>query len=380
MKNKKLVIGITAPSSVVLIKGQLSYFRKLGYSTYLIGPKSDLVENFCREERCMFIPINIKRDISVFYDMITLLQIIIVLGKLKPDIVNLGTPKISLLGMVASYILKVEKRIYTCRGFRFEHEKGLKRYILKFIEKIIARLSHKIICISNSVLQLGLDESIFSKEKAIVINYGSSNGIDLKLFKKENIEFESLRQLKEQHGLESKFIFGFIGRLIDRKGIKELYEAFSNLSKEYPNICLLIIGPIETNQVSNEDLINKYKWNENILLLGKINQEKLPKYIALMDVFVLPSWWEGFGNVLIQAASMGKAVISTNATGTKDAVKDGYNGILVSPKNSLELLSAMESMLKDDNLRHRFGINGETWVKNFDRESLWNEMHIIYNK
>ena len=124
---KKLVIGITAEGTVNLLQGQLDYFKSLGYETYLLGPYSERSAAFCKNEGCEHLVINIEREISPLKDLRTLWTIIMIFRKVKPDIINLGTPKVSLLGMIAGFIVGVEKRIYTCRGFRFEHEKGLKR-------------------------------------------------------------------------------------------------------------------------------------------------------------------------------------------------------------------------------------------------------------
>ena len=98
-----------------------------------------------------------------------------------------------------------------------------------------------------------------------------------------------------------------------------------------------------------------------------------------MDVFVLPAWWEGFGNVLVQAAAMGVPVISTTGTGTIDAVSDGYNGILVPVKNEAKLQEAMEIMMNNDVKRIEFGKKGLLWSKNFKSEIIWENLNKIYN-
>ena len=97
-----------------------------------------------------------------------------------------------------------------------------------------------------------------------------------------------------------------------------------------------------------------------------------------MDVFVLPAWWEGFGNVLVQAAAMGIPVISTTGTGTIDAVSDRFNGILIPVKDKKKLHEAMSKLAEDESLRQQFGANGLVWAKNFNREMIWQELHKIY--
>lgn len=375
---KKLVVGITAPGSVVLIAGQLKYFKDLGYDTYLMAPNHQSVIDYCNLEGCTLLAVDFEREISPLKDIKAFFQVLKHLIKVKPDIVNLGTPKVSLLGMIVSAIIGVKKRIYTCRGYRFEHEKGIKRKLLILNDKLVCSLSHHVICISNSVRQLGLNNAIFSDSKSIVINKGSSNGVNLDLFKRDKINQEEKEAFILKYNLKGKFVFGFVGRVIDRKGVNELYAVFNELSKKYPEMVLLMIGPYEKSQLKDPEIQFNYENHTNIISLGKINQEEIPFYMTLMDVFVLPAWWEGFGNVLIQAAAVNVPVISTTGTGTVDAVEDGFNGILIPVADELALKNAMLQLYSDKELREKYGNNGTEWVKNFDRFLIWNEMDKIY--
>lgn len=375
--NKKLIVGITAPGSVILIAGQLRYFKDLGYQTYLMAPNHERVVDYCRNEGCVHLPVDLEREISLLKDLKALYQVIRHLRKVKPDVVNFGTPKVSLLGMIAAKLLGVKNRIYTCRGFRFEHETGMKKAILVGMEKITARFAHKIICISNSVRELGLDNGIFSAAQSLVIHKGSSNGIDLERFNPNQINAVDSADLKKQLGYdESHFVFGFVGRLIDRKGIKELYEAFANLYRDNDKLKLLIVGPVEESQISDLSLISNMQQHPGILLVG--TQSNVPLYLSVMDVFCLPAWWEGFGNVSVQAAAMGLPVIATDVTGSKDAVSKDYNGLLVMPKSVSALQNAMYLLYQNEEKRQELGRNGVVWATNFDSKMIWNEMDALY--
>jgi hypothetical protein len=148
MLNKKLIIGITAEGSVNLLLGQLAYYKEQGYETYLMAPYSERSAAFCKTEGCVHLVINIEREISPWKDLKTLWQIYQLFKKVKPDSINFGTPKVSLLGMLAGAFLGIRKRIYTCRGFRFEHEKGVKRSILIKMEQITSLFAHHVISIT----------------------------------------------------------------------------------------------------------------------------------------------------------------------------------------------------------------------------------------
>lgn len=376
---KKLIIGITAEGSVNLLLGQLQYFDEQGYQTYLMSPYSERSAVFCVKEKCEHLIIDIEREIAPAKDVKTLLQIIKTLKAVKPDIVNFGTPKVSLLGLMAARILGVKKRIYTCRGFRFEHEIGMKRKILIAMEQITAKCAHEVICISPSVKALGVKNGIFAENKAIVINKGSSNGVNLDLFDANNPQLILDKdKLKHKYNLQNKFVFGFVGRIVDRKGINELMTAFVKFQKKRENAVLLLVGPFEMNQIADKNLISKIDQHPNIINIGRVTQQEVPLYLSLLNVFVLPAWWEGFGNVLVQAAAMGVPTISTTGTGTCDAVSHDFNGFLVEPKSERKLYDAMEKLYLDKDLAERFGKNGLIWAQNFDRAIIWNNLDKIY--
>ncbi|WP_107040062.1 glycosyltransferase family 4 protein [Brumimicrobium mesophilum] len=376
---KKLIIGITAEGSVNLLLGQLKHFKSLGYKTYVMGPLSDRSAAFCKNEGCEHLIINIEREISPIKDFKTLLQIRKIFKEVQPDIINFGTPKVSLLGMIAGAMVGVKKRIYTCRGFRFEHETGVKRRILISMEKITSSLAHKVICISNSVLELGLKNNIFKKEKTIITHKGSSNGVNLDLFNPDIKKYQDVKDsLIKEYNLEDAFVFGFLGRIVDRKGINELYEVFSKIYNSNPKTKLFIVGPFEMTQIKDKTLVDKINNHPGIINYGRILQDEVPPFMMIMDVFVLPAWWEGFGNVLVQASAMGVPVISTTGTGTVDAVSNGYNGILIPVKDEVKLQEAMESMLNNENQRITYSQNGPIWAKNFNRETIWEQLDHVY--
>lgn len=375
---KKLLVGLTTGLSVVLMEGQMEYFRKRGYKTYLMCPKLDRVEEYCAKEGCEHLNLNITRDISLLHDIISFIKIITLFLRIKPDIINLGTPKVSLLGMMAGRLLRIKNRIYTCRGFRFESESGFRRWVLIQMEKITAACAHEIICISPSLRNYAINNRIFTPQKTTVIHKGSSNGFDLKKFSPLVINPKGRIDLIKKFDLEGRFVFGSVTRLIDRKGIKELYLGFSSLKKKYSDITLMIVGKIEEDQFSDKSIISEMRSDAAVILTG--SQKNISLFLSVMDVFVLPAWWEGFGNVYVQAAAIGIPVIGTTATGAIDAVEEGFNGFKVAPREVKPLIEKMERLYLDRELRIRLGKNGPEWAKNFDSRIIWEGMEEIYSK
>lgn len=375
-RKKKIVIGITIAGSVPLIRGQAKYFVNQGYDVYLLCPKEDKSVDYCSREGCKLLPISIERRISPIKDIFTLLRLINILNSVKPDVVNVGTPKMGLLGSMAAAFARVPKVIYTCRGLRYEHEGGFMRKLLYITEKIPARLSDHIICIAPSVKKRAVADGVFKSEKTVVIGKGSSNGIDLNYFDGSKVNLIDLKKMRERYNLEGKFVFGFIGRLIDRKGINELYVAFDRLSKIYPNIRLILVGKKDMSQTRDGELINKIENHPSIVWAGW--QDNVPLFIRSLDVFVMPAWWEGFGNTFLEAAAMGIPVIGTQGTGGVDAINDGFNGIAVPVKNIDALERAMKEYYLNPSKREQHGLNGLKWVESFRQEIIWKGQQKLY--
>ena len=296
--------------------------------------------------------------------------------RIKPDIVNVGTPKMGLLGMIAAFVLRVPVRIYTCRGFRFATSTGLIKNILVFMEKVSGACAHKIICISPSLRRKAISEGVFAGQKCVLVNRGSSNGIDLSVFSRSKINPGLQKDMRAKYALDRNFVFGFVGRVSIDKGVRELFEAFSALYEENKNLRLFLVGRLEMET----DFAEKIMGHKGVVYAGSVNKTDLPLYYSLFNVFVLPTYREGFGNVLIEAAALGIPVISTKVTGVIDAVNDGYNGILVAPKNVEELENAMGILYEDKSLRKKYGTNGLEWVKNFDQSAIWNGLLDLYNQ
>lgn len=374
----KLIVGITAPLSVILIKGQLRYFSDLGYNVYLLAPETEETIQFCKEENTRLLPVDIKREINIISDIKALYIIWRYIRKIKPDVVNIGTPKMGLLGAIAAWLCNVPKIFYTCRGFRFEHESGAVKKLLKTLDKLAISRAHKVICISNSILSLGLEENMFKVNKAIVLGKGSSNGLDLSFYNPESYSQEKIAEIKKILNIQNKFVYGFVGRIIDRKGINELYNAFLKTKDLDPRVHLIIVGKANLEQIADPYLMEKLKADKDVTLTGYISN--VNDYMAVMDVFVLPAWWEGFGNALIQAAAMGIPIISCDVTGCKDAVKNGFNGLLIPPRNESKLFETMHSLKQDIAERKRLGSNGRTWAKAFDSTVIWKGLRDLYEK
>lgn len=290
-----------------------------------------------------FIPVDIPRGISVIGSIKAIKQLISVFKKENFDLIQYSTPNAALYSAIASKLVGCKIRNYHCMGFRYLGFSGLTKKIFKLIEKITCILSTDIECVSNSNLEFGIKEKLFNNEKATVVFHGSTGGVDMHKF---NIEYRNhwRSEIRNNYLLnEDDFVYGFVGRITRDKGINELLEAFFSLKN---NSKLMLIGNMEENNNLDKSLLEKSKHCENIIYTGAVDD--VEKYFAAIDVLVLPSYREGFGNVVIESEAMGTPAIVTNIPGPIDTIIRDKTALVVSVKNSNELSLCMKKIRTND--------------------------------
>jgi glycosyltransferase involved in cell wall biosynthesis len=369
---KRLILGVTIGGSSRLMDGQAAYFKSLGYEVYLISQDHYKEKLFCEREGITHLPVTIDNEISPLKDLLTLFQITKHFKTIKPDIVNLGTPKMGLLGMIAAKFLGIKKRIYTCRGLRFETETGLKRRILVAMEKWTVSMAHQVIYVSPSLLKAANRSGVAQINKSIVIEFGSSNGVNTLDFDFSKIDKQQKTALVDKYQLANVITIGFVGRITQHKGCYELVEAFENIYQNHPNVRLIMMGHIKC------DIVFESRFRKHPGIIHIPFQDDVPLYMSLFDIFVLPSWREGFPNVPIQAAAMNIPIVVSDATGCVDSVNNNINGMVFPVKNTKELEITLLKYIEDENLRNIHGLAGEDWANKFTNKIIWDGINNIY--
>ncbi|UXS36973.1 glycosyltransferase family 4 protein [Staphylococcus delphini] len=371
MKKRKVFQLITVSKSVYLLKGQIEYLRKNDINMHLISSEGKELEQYPND---IIHKIEMNREISILKDIKSLLNLIFLFIKERPYIVNAGTPKAGLLGMIASYITRRPHRVYTVRGLRLETVSGIKYKILFLMEKIAMFCATDIIAISESLKTRVIELNLNNGKNIIVFGNGSSNGLNLKEYSKNNnkIENDILKKLNGQ------FVIGYLGRLVKDKGIEDLVKAFKIIEKKYSNVKLLVIGSIEDGDSISKNDLTFILENKNVVYKNHVDNPV--NYYNNMDVFIFPTYREGFGNVSIEAQALGIPTITYNVTGAKDTVINNETGFIVEPGDYVKIAEKIELLLINEKLKARMGTKGEEWVnKNFSNEIIWEKMMRFYN-
>jgi glycosyltransferase involved in cell wall biosynthesis len=359
------------------IGGQFDFFSDKGYELYVACSPSDDLEVYSKEKKFTNIPVRILRKINPFMDLIAIIKLVSAIKKNNIDIVVGHTPKGALLGMTASYIVGIKKRIYFRHGIMYETSTGFKRSVLKFLEKFTGSLATKVICVSPSVLKISNTVKLSKKEINVILNKGTCNGIDsINQFNPEIISNSNKKNLERTLGIsENDIVIGYTGRLVKDKGIEELIEAWVMVKKKYHNAKLLLIGPFEKRDALNTRCSDFIKNEESIIWTGQVSDTF--NYYYLMDVFILPSYREGFPTVVLEASAMKLPVITSRSTGCIDSIIENQTGIFteISPD---AIFNSIAYYIQNPELRVTHGLNGREYViENFQQQRIWSEIYKI---
>ena len=246
------------------------------------------------------------------------------------------------------------------------------------VEKICCILSTKIIALSSSIKKNLIKEGLCKTKKIEVIGPGGSVIMSHR-FSKPTINEKNISRtlFKVQKDF---FVIGFCGRLVPRKGIEDLVETFQKLQSKHKNIFLLLAGPYDRKSKLKASTLKSINENNFIKNMGYIKQKDLRSFYHCLDLYVSASYHEGFGNTQVEAAKSGLPVVAKNVTGSKDAVKNNFNGTLVNPKSTKYLEKAIEKYLLNKEIYVEHSKNSITWSKRFARNIVTSHWKKFYKQ
>lgn len=319
-----------------------------------------------------YYPVSMERGISVG-GIKAMLEIKRILKREKFDIVQYSTPNASCYTALAGTFAHIPVRLYCQWGIAYVGFSGIKRKIFKLEETMVCKLSTWIEPDSFGNLKFSHAEKLYPEKKGSVIWNGSASGVNTKKFNIDNKNIWRTEIRKKYNIPEEAKVFIFVGRVTKDKGINELFAASRKLFEKHEDMYLLMVGPNENSGSVNEKL---YEWsenNKNVIYCGFTNE--VEKYLAASDVYVLPSYREGFGSAVIEAESMGVPVIISDIPGPTDAMKRDCTGLVVAKGSAKELAKAMYTLYKDSDLRKEYGNNAYNFaVTNFEQEKLFEKI------
>lgn len=259
----------------------------------------------------------------------------------RPFAVHTLTPKAGLLGMCAAWLARVPVRVHTFTGQVWVTRQGPMRWVLKAADHCIAVLATDILVDSHSQRRFLIQEGVISAQGSAVLGEGSICGVDTQRFSPSR----SVRQqVRADIGCFSDtLVCLYLGRLNREKGVLDLASAFAQVANKHPKAELWVVGPDENNTFVNMKTILG-ACSHQLRRVGYTNQPE--RFMQAADLFCLPSYREGFGSAVIEAAACGVPALASRIYGLTDAVVEGETGWMHEAGNVGDLAAQLNALLQ----------------------------------
>ncbi len=341
----------------LFLKPHFQYALRNGWRVSLISSNSSIgpagLDSFDVDYR----EVALTRTPSPLRDLRALVEIIRELRSLKPDVVHAHTPKAALLGLLAAWICRVPTRIYHIHGLptaELPNSGTIKA--IRALEKITCRFATRVLCVSESVRRLAVQEGYAEKDRTTVPACGSISGIDVNHFDPELISLEARTLFRKRLNYqEDQTVALVLGRFAHDKGASDLTELLSHLEAVEPDIRVLWIGPTDASDPVSEATAATLASNHNFQHIEW--EEDVRAALASVDIVLSLSKREGFPVSLLEAGAMMRPVVGYTATGVCDAVVDGHTGHLCTPGDTRQIAVLLERYAKSPRLSTAHGLN-----------------------
>ncbi len=359
MKKKICFITAVPGSAHAFLRDHMAALKE-DYQVYYVSNEPD--ESKITVAHDGYHCVDIKRGISLIKDFKALIALTKYFRKERFDSVHSVTPKAGLLTAIAGYFAGIPLRIHIFTGQVWANKKGPMRWLLKFMDKMIVLFGNHFLVDGHGQRQFLIQQGILKENNSRVLGHGSICGVNLKRFAPSE---ELKKEAREEVGCGNKIVFVFMGRLNHDKGLYELLPAFDRLASERDDVFLLLFGMDEENVASHFSEYIHLKEKDNFLYYGLTREPQ--KMMQAGDVFVLPTYREGFGSSVIEASALGLSVICSDAYGVMDSMVDDVTGLRCKVGDVESLYQCMKRLYDHPELRAELGNNGrERVIKDFD--------------
>lgn len=366
---KKLIRISTIPGSLeTLLKGQLKMLSEY-YEVVAVSSPGERMKVLEAREGVRTVSVPMERRISLVKDFISLLRLIVLFAKERPDIVHSITPKAGLLSMLAAWITRVPARMHTFTGLVFPTATGKMQKLLIAMDRLTCFCATHINPEGEGVKRDLVNYNITSKPLHIIAN-GNVNGIDLGYFDRTPEVMEKACSYKK----EGTFTFCFVGRMVRDKGINELVHSFLRLYQKDERVRLLLVGPFEKELDPVLPEVEEHILHHpGICYMGYQNDVR--PFLVASDALVFPSYREGFPNVVIQAGAMGLPAIVTDINGCNEIVLPDLNGVIIPSKDEQALYESMKYFASHPVEVEKMAANARPLIASrYEQRIVWNAL------
>jgi glycosyltransferase involved in cell wall biosynthesis/ribosomal protein S18 acetylase RimI-like enzyme len=332
-----------------LVLEQLRRLRDEGYEVTAVSAPGEWVDEIRGDGIEHVAWHNATRAWNPAADLRAFTELLGIVRRGRFDVVHTHNPKPGLMGRLAARIAGVPVVVNTVHGFwATPDDPPRKRLPVMALEWVAARLSHAELYQSSEDLAWARRLRIGRPSRA----HHLGNGTDLTEFDPTAVDPARLESLRRELGIgPGDRVVGMVGRLVREKGYGEFFHAARTIRARHPDVVFLAVGPSDPDKDDDLTASDRDAAGSDVVFTGY--RADVRDLLALMDVFVLPSWREGMPRSAIEAAAMGRAMVLTDIRGCREVARDGVEALLVPPRDADRLTSAIERLLEDDDLRAR---------------------------
>jgi glycosyltransferase involved in cell wall biosynthesis len=356
IKKKVLFVSSNAKSLYSFRGDLIKKIKKKGYQVSAIIPEplsSDESELSKLNIKIFEIKLTNNR-IKLFSEFFAFLKILFIIKNLKPDKIIAYTLKPIVFSGIANFFLKNKIEFYpifTGLGSVFNSKEFKIILLSKFIKFLLIISLNK----SKTIIFQNQDNYDYFNKNIIKIS-------NFRIVLGSGVNMESFKYFKNNN---KKMIFTMISRILKDKGVIEFIEAANIIKKKYPNVLFYLLGGIgkSFNSISMKELKQKIK-NNSVKYFGNIDsKDDIYKFLKETSVLILPSYHEGIPRSILEAMSVGRPIITTNAVGCKETVTEGLNGFKVPVKNISKLVEKINYFICNSEKINKMGQESNKIVK-----------------
>ena len=348
---KKIIIVAPVSKSLIDFRGDLiKDMKNKGYNVITVSPAlTEEYINIFQQQKIDNIPINFQRNkLNPFFDLLTLVKLFKIFWKQAPDIILSYTIKPVIWGGLVARFFKIDfYALITGAGFVFygvSFKRKLLRFFVIFLYKLSLSKSKAVIFQNIDDLNLFVDKGIVPRSKTHLVN---GSGVNIKKFALTTIP-------------KGMIHFLCVARLKGDKGIRQYAAAAKIVKKKFPTVVFNLVGPKETSpDAISLDEVNS--WSDYIIYKGEVSD--IHSFIKSSHIYILPSYHEGLPRSTLEAMSMGRPIITTNASGCKETVKEGINGFKVPVANIDKLVEKIIWFIEHSDQIEPMGIESRRMVE-----------------
>lgn len=346
----KIIRATTIGSSLESFCAPMLPYLVDKYDIVVVSNPDEALERMSHLPGVRTIGVPMQRHIAPLSDLRSLWRMYRLMRRERPWLVHSMTPKAGLICMLAARLAGVPNRMHTFTGLIWPTSHGIKRSILKAMDRLLCSCA-TVINPEGRGVRDDMVRGGITRRSMVILGHGNVRGIDPEYYNPEDPGVRQTAKTIRRDDPEASMVYVFVGRLVADKGIAELVRAFADVYDKDHGARLWLVGRTEDDlDPLDKDTRDTIASHPGIRAFGE--QADVRPYLVGADVFVFPSHREGFPNVVLEAGAMGLPSIVTDINGSREIIENHYNGVIVAPGDAKALEAAMDT-LRDSSVRAR---------------------------